>query len=124
MQGTKLDSMQNSFATVRASRDYYLFYKEKSYGATGSVSVTAEFAWSGIEKKAYVRSVAGSFRNGGGTSGISDEKAYGSGNGTEQVSATYSVKVNKNLGGFPSTYKVTMTCTYNGKCDGTQIKVV
>lgn len=103
--------MQNLIYKSSRSKHYT---KTKSYGATGSVQVEADFSWNTSTKKVTVSNVSGRFNRGGGISGTRNAKTSKSGNGTSKASASYSIEVNRNLGGW-ATYKVTLYCNYNGK---------
>lgn len=85
----------------------------KSYGATGSVEVSANFKFDSTEKTVYVVSSSGKFNRGGGISETEDLGTTTSGEGTSKATAKYSCRVNRNLGGW-ATYSVSISCNYNG----------
>lgn len=97
---------------LRAS-NYAHYTKTKSYGATGSVQVEADFSWNSSSKTAYSANAIGKYNQGGGVSGTRNPRVSTKGNGTNQASASYSIEVNRNLGGW-ATYQVTLYCDYNG----------
>lgn len=99
-----------SIAALNGSARYT---KTKSYGATGSVEVSATFTWNTSAKTVYVSDVEGDIVNPAGISEITDKTTSTSGNGTSKATAKFSCRVNKNLGGW-STYSVSLSCDYNG----------
>ena len=90
------------------------YTKTKSYGATGSVEVSATFTWNTSAKTVYVSDITGDIVNPAGISEIKDKTTSESGNGTSKATAKFSCRVNKNLGGW-ATYSVSLSCDYNGK---------
>lgn len=90
------------------------YTKTKSYGATGSVEVTATFKFDSKAKTVYVVSSTGKFNNGGGISEVKNLGTTTSGEGTSKATAKYSCKVNRNLGGW-ATYSVSVSCNSAGK---------
>ncbi|MCI9067406.1 MAG: hypothetical protein HFI65_01770 [Lachnospiraceae bacterium] len=103
----------------RAMTRFRTYTKTKSYGATGSVEVTAMFAWNTEMKKAYVLQPSGKFNAGGGIDHTENERVTMSGTGTEKASATYSIVVHRYMGVTgPATYSVTISCDYKGNCTG------
>lgn len=93
------------------------FYKTRNYGATGYVEVYATFAWDTAARKTYVSNVTGNYYNGGGVSQVENPISTYGGDATSNAWAQYSIRVNRNLGGW-TTYSVVMNCNYNGSCDG------
>lgn len=86
----------------------------KSYGATGTVEVTATFKFNTLAKEVYVKSSSGRLINGAGYSQFVDLGTSTSGEGTKKATAKYSCKINRNLGGW-ATYSVSVSCNYKGK---------
>lgn len=106
----------------RTMTRFRTYTKTKSYGATGSVEVTAMFAWNTEAQKAYVLQPSGKFNAGGGIDYTENERVTMSGTGTAKASATYSIVVHRDMGiAGPTTYSVTMTCDYKGNCTGTLV---
>lgn len=105
--------IQHNFGLLRASRSVTRT-NTKSYGATGSVKVTAVFDCDSAEKTVYVSESSGSFNQGGGVSDVEDYGTTTSGEGTSKATAKYSCRVNRNVGGW-KTYSVSVSCNYNGK---------
>lgn len=85
--------VKDNVVDSRAISSYKTYTKTKSYGATGSVEVTAAFAWDTAAKKAYVKNVSGKYNNGGGVSQTKNSSATSSGNGSTKASAKYSIDV-------------------------------
>lgn len=96
------------------------FVKTRNYGATGSVNVYATFSWDRTAQRTYVSNVSGNYYNGGGVSETGSPASTYGGNGTSNAWAQFSIRVNRNLGGW-TTYSVIMNCNYTGSCDGSRI---
>lgn len=87
------------------------------YGAIGYVWVSGHFTWDSKAKKTYVTELSGDFKNEGGVSSITDRKKSSSGNGTERATATFTCKIERNLGGSKNC-KASVWCEYTGRNNG------
>ncbi|GLB29458.1 hypothetical protein LAD12857_13810 [Lacrimispora amygdalina] len=104
--------IEHNAALLRASKSKK-YTKTKSYGATGSVEVSARFEYDSAERTVYVFDESGSYNQGGGVSDVEDYGTTTSGDGTSKATAKYSCRVNRNLGGW-ATYSVSVSCNYKG----------